>query len=84
MMNSPQTDGPVPLKSKLACVALVGQPNSGKTALFNSLSGLRRKVANYPGVTVELAEGLITLLDGTTVRLFDLPGTYSLNPVSED
>jgi ferrous iron transport protein B len=70
--------------TKMKCVALVGQPNSGKTALFNSLSGLRRKVANYPGVTVERFEGLVQLSPGKSFSLLDLPGTYSLNALSED
>jgi ferrous iron transport protein B len=61
-----------------ARVALVGNPNSGKTALFNALTGSRQKVANYPGVTVERKEGLVVTPAGLTVRLIDLPGTYSL------
>jgi ferrous iron transport protein B len=64
-------------------VALAGNPNSGKTTLFNALTGLRTKVGNYPGVTVEKKEGL--LLHGRqTFRLIDLPGTYSLSAASED
>ena len=62
-------------------VALVGNPNCGKTTLFNALTGLRQKVGNYPGVTVEKKEGRVTLPDGTTARLLDLPGLYSLLPI---
>ncbi|MCB1214274.1 MAG: ferrous iron transport protein B [Deltaproteobacteria bacterium] len=65
-------------------IALVGSPNCGKTVLFNQLSGLRHKVANYPGVTVEKKEGKLTLLDQSTHRLVDLPGIYSLNPKTLD
>jgi ferrous iron transport protein B len=67
-----------------ARVALVGNPNSGKTALFNALTGSRQKVANYPGVTVERKEGLVVTPAGLTVRLIDLPGTYSLRARSLD
>ena len=67
-----------------ARVALVGNPNSGKTALFNALTGGRQKVANYPGVTVERKEGLAVTPAGLTVRLIDLPGTYSLRARSLD
>jgi ferrous iron transport protein B len=67
-----------------ARVALVGNPNSGKTALFNALTGSRQKVANYPGVTVERKEGLAITPGGVTVRLIDLPGTYSLRARSLD
>jgi ferrous iron transport protein B len=65
-------------------VALVGNPNSGKTALFNALTGSRQKVANYPGVTVERKEGVFVTPAGLTVRLIDLPGTYSLRARSLD
>jgi ferrous iron transport protein B len=67
-----------------ARVALVGNPNSGKTALFNALTGSRQKVANYPGVTVERKEGLAVTPAGLSVRLIDLPGTYSLRARSLD
>src|SRR5258705_2947098 len=64
-------------------VALVGNPNTGKTTLFNALSGLRQRVGNYPGVTVELKKG--TALDGDrSFDLIDLPGTYSLSARSPD
>jgi ferrous iron transport protein B len=65
-------------------VALVGNPNCGKTALFNLLTGSRQKVANYAGVTVERKEGRLTMADGRTVRVLDLPGAYSLQPRSPD
>jgi ferrous iron transport protein B len=65
-------------------VALVGNPNCGKTALFNRLTGSRQKVANYAGVTVERKEGRLTMPDGRTVRVLDLPGAYGLQPRSPD
>jgi ferrous iron transport protein B len=65
-------------------VALLGNPNCGKTALFNLLTGSRQKVANYAGVTVERKEGLLTLPSGKQVRVLDLPGAYSLNATSAD
>jgi ferrous iron transport protein B len=67
-----------------ARVALVGTPNSGKTALFNRLTGSRQKVANYPGVTVERKSGPLVLPSGARLQLFDLPGTYSLRGRSPD
>ncbi|MBC7162951.1 MAG: ferrous iron transporter B [Immundisolibacter sp.] len=65
-------------------VALVGNPNCGKTALFNLLTGSRQKVANYAGVTVERKEGRLFDRAGKVVRVLDLPGTYSLHPRSPD
>ena len=65
-------------------VALVGNPNSGKSALFNRLTGSRQKVANYAGVTVERKEGKYVTTGGRVLRILDLPGTYSLNPRSLD
>jgi ferrous iron transport protein B len=65
-------------------VALVGNPNAGKSALFNAMTGGRQKVGNYPGVTVERHAGRITLSDGRPLELVDLPGTYSLTPSSPD
>ncbi|MCB5362653.1 ferrous iron transporter B [Pusillimonas sp. CC-YST705] len=65
-------------------VALVGNPNCGKTALFNRLTGSHQKVANYAGVTVERKEGRLLSAEGKVLRLLDLPGTYSLNPRSPD
>ena len=65
-------------------VAVVGPPNSGKTTLFNKLTGLRQKVGNFPGVTVEHHTGHMRSSDGAEVALIDLPGVYSLTPKSED
>ena len=65
-------------------VALVGNPNCGKTALFNRLTGSRQKVANYAGVTVERKEGKLKTAAGKLLRVLDLPGTYSLYPRSPD
>lgn len=65
-------------------VALVGNPNCGKTALFNLLTGARQKVANYAGVTVERKEGAALLKNGTSLSIVDLPGTYSLTPTTAD
>ncbi|MGP8245506.1 MAG: ferrous iron transporter B [Bryobacteraceae bacterium] len=75
----------VPATPGLAsAVAVIGPPNSGKTTLFNRLTGLRQKVANFPGVTVEQHTGMAELPDGRQLQLIDLPGVYSLNPRSED
>ncbi|MGN6268359.1 MAG: ferrous iron transporter B [Sphingomonas sp.] len=65
-------------------VALVGNPNSGKSALFNALTGARQKVGNYPGVTVERHAGRTAFADGRPIELIDLPGAYSLEPSSPD
>ncbi len=65
-------------------LALVGNPNCGKTALFNLLTGSRQKVANYAGVTVERKEGKLLTATGKALRVLDLPGTYSLSPRSPD
>jgi len=65
-------------------IALVGNPNCGKTALFNALTGSRQKVANYPGVTVEKKTGRLTTPAGRTLQIVDLPGTYSLRARSPD
>jgi ferrous iron transport protein B len=65
-------------------VALAGNPNAGKSALFNALTGARQKTGNYPGVTVERHSGRLVLPDGRPVELIDLPGTYSLDPASPD
>ena len=70
--------------SPLWRVALVGNPNCGKTALFNLLTGARQKVANYAGVTVERKVGLARLHSGRSVAIVDLPGAYSLTPASPD
>jgi ferrous iron transport protein B len=70
--------------ARLLTVALAGNPNSGKTTIFNALTGLRQKVANYPGVTVEKKTGRCRLDDGTKINIIDLPGTYSLISRSPD
>ena len=64
--------------------ALVGNPNAGKSALFNALTGARQKIANYPGVTVERKAGRLALPDGDSVELIDLPGSYSFDAASPD
>ena len=68
----------------LPLIAVVGNPNAGKSALFNMLTGARQKVGNYPGVTVERKSGRFAFPDGRPVELVDLPGTYSLDPESPD
>src|SRR5947209_12123446 len=65
-------------------VAIVGPPNSGKSTLFNRLTGLRQKVANFPGVTVEHRMGRVKLDHHREVYVIDLPGVYSLHPRTED
>jgi ferrous iron transport protein B len=65
-------------------VALVGNPNAGKSSLFNALTGARQKIANYPGVTVERRSGRASFADGRPIELIDLPGSYSLTPASLD
>jgi ferrous iron transport protein B len=76
MDASPSASGPL--------IALVGNPNCGKTALFNILTGSRQKVANYAGVTVERKEGSLLTPSGLRVRILDLPGAYSLDPLTPD
>src|SRR4029078_4100390 len=76
--TSPATDKPT------FVVALAGNPNSGKTTIFNALTGLRQKVANYPGVTVEKKVGRGKLPTGEIAEIIDLPGTYSLISRSPD
>src|SRR6185503_1990197 len=73
----PATDRPI-------IVAIVGPPNSGKSTLFNRLTGLRQKVANFPGVTVEHRMGKVKVDGGREVFAIDLPGVYSLEPRTED
>src|SRR5687768_14480463 len=65
-------------------VALVGNPNSGKSSLFNQLTGLKQKIGNFPGVTVEKRSGMTTLQDGSALEIVDLPGIYSVYPRSLD
>jgi ferrous iron transport protein B len=67
----------------ISSIALVGNPNTGKSTLFNALTGLRQKIANYPGVTVEQKTGYTTI-NGNKIKLTDLPGIYSLNPQQPD
>ena len=77
-------EAPIHLYPTGPLVALVGNPNCGKTALFNRLTGSRQKVANYAGVTVERKEGRLVTPGGQSLRILDLPGTYSLYPRSLD
>ena len=78
----------VPIEPRVAgrirTVALVGPPNSGKSTLFNRLTGLRQKVANYPGVTVEQRVGRLNGIGRSDLTLIDLPGIYGLDSYSED
>jgi ferrous iron transport protein B len=73
-----------PTEGGLRTIVLIGPPNSGKSTLFNRLTGLRQKVANYPGVTVEQRMGLMAGVGRDDLTLIDLPGVYSLTPYSED
>ncbi len=75
---------PPPIAARRHIVAIVGPPNSGKSTLFNRLTGLRQKVANFPGVTVEHRMGRAKLNANREVFVVDLPGVYSLNPRTED
>jgi ferrous iron transport protein B len=77
-------ESPIHFHQAGTLVALVGNPNCGKTALFNLLTGSQQKVANYAGVTVERKEGKVVLPSGRSIRLLDLPGMYSLYPRSLD
>src|SRR5690606_20333176 len=70
--------------SKQIKVALIGNPNTGKTSIFTQLTGLKQKVGNYPGITVEKKEGVCKLPRGVKAHILDLPGTYSLNTTSLD
>jgi len=69
---------------KVVKVALIGNPNTGKTSLFNQLTGLKQKVGNYPGITVEKKQGICKLSNTIRAEVTDLPGTYSINPTSLD
>ena len=73
-----------PAPGDISTVVLIGPPNAGKSTLFNRLTGLRQKVANFPGVTVEQRLGLMTGIGRDDLTLIDLPGIYSLSPYSED
>lgn len=81
-MPVPKTKAATNIHKKTTLVAVIGNPNCGKTTLFNALTGLRYKVSNYPGVTVEKREG--ALIGHPAIRLLDLPGSYSLLPRSPD
>lgn len=70
--------------SKQINVALIGNPNTGKTSIFNALTGLNQKVGNYPGITVDKKQGICKLPRGVKTHIIDLPGTYSLNASSLD
>jgi ferrous iron transport protein B len=70
--------------NKNLTIALAGNPNAGKTTLFNALTGMRQKIANYPGVTVERKEGIWKIGEGQSAQLIDLPGLYSLDVTSLD
>ena len=70
--------------SKQLNVALIGNPNTGKTSVFNALTGLNQKVGNYPGITVDKKQGVCKLSRGVKAHVLDLPGTYSLNASSLD
>jgi ferrous iron transport protein B len=83
-VSAPATGQDPTARSLRHYVALVGPPNAGKTTLFNRLTGLRQKVANFPGVTVEYHVGKARTTGGREVFLIDLPGIYSLQPRSED
>ena len=72
------------MASTLKTIALIGNPNSGKTSLFNQLTGLNQKVGNFPGVTVDKKTGITTLPNGDKVNILDLPGTYSIYAKSSD
>src|ERR1700736_2680564 len=93
LLPNPSIQPPRPHGERPIIVALVGPPNSGKSTLFNRLTGLRQKVANFPGVTVEQRVGKARMHHNakthdkhhhSDVVLVDLPGVYSLNPRSED
>ena len=84
LLPNPSIAPPRPAHDRPIIVAIVGPPNSGKSTLFNRLTGLRQKVANFPGVTVEHRMGKAKLKDQHEVFLVDLPGVYSLHPRAED
>jgi ferrous iron transport protein B len=84
LSSNPMSESKLHFFSNEPLVALLGNPNCGKTALFNLLTGSRQKVANYSGVTVERKEGRLGLDSGKNIRILDLPGAYSLYPRSLD
>src|SRR5450631_4126873 len=77
-----EAEGPAPVGQRL--IAIIGPPNAGKSTLFNRLTGMRQKVANFPGVTVEHHLGKATLPGGDQIEIIDLPGVYSLVARSDD
>src|SRR5262249_11457327 len=84
MLAAPEK-APAPIQPVVGCVVLTGNPNCGKTTLFNALTGLRAKVGNYAGVTVERKEGrMLGSARERPITILDLPGTYSLTPQSLD
>ena len=72
------------MTSRRINIGLVGNPNSGKSSLFNSLTGLNQKVGNFPGVTVDKKTGTSKISESLSAKIIDLPGTYSLSPQSLD
>src|ERR1700756_5335907 len=85
MLAVPSKDHGFSSSQRMLYVALTGNPNCGKTTLFNALTGLRAKVGNYAGVTVERKEGrLLGTAPPNAVIVLDLPGTYSLSPQALD
>lgn len=72
------------MQNKILKVALIGNPNVGKTSVFNQLTGLNQQVGNYPGITVEKKQGYAKLSPSLKAKIIDLPGTYSLNASSID
>lgn len=72
------------MNASLQRIALIGNPNAGKSSLFNELTGMRQQIGNFPGVTVEKHAGQMTAKDGRVIEVIDLPGTYSLHATSED
>lgn len=73
-------DGDLPIIK----IALIGNPNSGKSTIFNQMTGLRQRTGNFPGITVEVKEGTLHFPSGQEAVLYDFPGTYSLYPTSSD
>ena len=72
------------MEANIPLIALMGNPNSGKTTIFNLLTGMNHKVSNYPGITVEKRKGTALLSQNSQAEILDMPGTYSLSPESLD
>ena len=72
------------MSNSIIKVALIGNPNVGKTSVFNQLTGLNQQVGNYPGITVEKKQGIAKISNDVKAKIIDLPGTYSLNASSID